>query len=31
MRKDIRYVRMRDAQTDESGDQICKDERWTDR
>ena len=27
MRKEIRYVRMRDGQTDERGDQICKDER----
>ena len=31
MRKEIRYVRMRDEQTDEKGDQKCKDERWTDR
>ena len=27
MRKEIRYVRMRDEQTDEKGDQICNDER----
>ena len=27
MRKEIRYVRMRDGQRDERGDQICKDER----
>ena len=27
MRKEIRYVMMRDEQTDEKGDQICKDER----
>ena len=31
MRKEIRYVRMRDEQTDEKGYQICKHERWTDR
>ena len=31
MRKEIRYVRMGDGQTDEKGDQICKNERWTDR
>ena len=30
MRKEIRHVRMRDGQTDEKGDQICNDERWTD-
>ena len=27
MRKEIRYVMMRDEQTDEKGYQICKDER----
>ena len=31
MRMEIRYVMMRDGQTDEKGDQICNDERWTDR
>ena len=31
MRKEIKYVSMRDEQTDEKVDQICKDERWTDR
>ena len=31
MRKEIRYVRMRDEQTDEKGDQISKDERCADR